>query len=351
MPETVNEKILNDLIRHQIGVQRLTSSEVKQILVLLRRTEQKILARLGDADLTKMSHQQRVLKRIQEILKSGYREVREAVTASISGLATYEAQFQLGVITKAIPVRLDTKTPTPIQLLAAVKARPFQGRFLREVYRDVEVGAFRRVRDEIRTGFAEGRTTEQIVRAIRGTRAADYTDGILQQSRRAAATTVRTALNHTANVARSLTYERNSDIIDKVQYVATLDSKTTRICSALDGKTFEIGKGPRPPQHPACRSTTVPIVKSWKQLGIRLDQAPPGTRASLNGQVPATQTYDGFLRNQDVAFQNDVLGVKKATLFRKGELPIDRFVDTQGRELTLAELMIREAEAWERAGL
>lgn len=95
----------------------------------------------------------------------------------------------------------------------------------------------------------------------------------------------------------------------------------------------------------------VPVVKSWKQLGIRLRDAPPGTRESMNGQIAQTTNYDRFLRGQNVQFQNEFLGRKKATLFRKGKLPLDRFVDRQGNTLTLTELRIREAEAWARAGL
>jgi SPP1 gp7 family putative phage head morphogenesis protein len=45
----------------------------------------------------------------------------------------------------------------------------------------------------------------------------------------------------------------------KYRYVATLDSRTSSICAALDGREFEYGKGPMPPQHFNCRSTTVPI--------------------------------------------------------------------------------------------
>jgi len=78
---------------------------------------------------------------------------------------------------------------------------------------------------------------------------------------------------------------------------------------------------------------------------------PVGTRASINGQVAGDQTYNEFLRKQDASFQDDVLGVTKARLFRKGELPVDRFVDNKGREYTLDELKRRESEAWKKAGL
>jgi hypothetical protein len=50
-------------------------------------------------------------------------------------------------------------------------------------------------------------------------------------------------------------------------------------------------------------------------------------------------------------FQEDVLGVTKAKLFRDGKLPLDRFVDRNGNELTLKDLAKKHADAFVAAGL
>ena len=73
-------------------------------------------------------------------------------------------------------------------------------------------------------------------------------------------TLVRTSINQVANAASQQVYEANQDITKKYRYVATLDTRTSAICRALDGREFEYGKGPKPPQHFNCRSTTVPII-------------------------------------------------------------------------------------------
>jgi hypothetical protein len=114
---------------------------------------------------------------------------------------------------------------------------------------------------------------------------------------------------------------------------------------------FPVDSGPRPPAHPNCRSTTTPVIKSWKELGINLTEAPPGTRASMDGQVPATLTYNDWLKKQPQAFQDEVLGPTKAKLYRKGDLSLDRFIDKSGNEYTLDELRRREMGAFERAGI
>ena len=79
-------------------------------------------------------------------------------------------------------------------------------------------------------GYVEGQTTDQIVRNIR-----DVSEG---RSRRAAETAVRTALAHTSNIARNESYRRNKRVIKAIEWVATLDNRTTAVCRARDGMTY-----------------------------------------------------------------------------------------------------------------
>jgi len=100
-----------------------------------------------------------------------------------------------------------------------------------------------------------------------------------------------------------------------------------------------------------CRSSTTPVTKSFKELGLNIKDYPASTRASMDGQVAAGVNYGQWLKRQPVAVQNEVLGVQKAKLFRKGDLSIDKFVDSRGNAYTLDELRRRESAAFEKAGL
>ncbi len=347
----INE-ILADLItRHQVGLLRLSKAEIRSIMALLKKSEARILERLRADKLSDLSRsrQEQLLNDIRRIVAESQALVSGQLQASLTDLADYEVEYQAAMFKRTIPVNLNTVTPAADQNRAAVFSRPFQGRVLREWFDGLEENTFRRLRDEIRMGFMEGRTTAQIVRAIRGTRDGNFKDGIMEINRRAAETTVRTAVNHTANAARDSFYEANSDIIKGVQWISTLDGRTSAICRARDGEVYQIGKGPRPPAHTNCRSSTSPIVKSWRELGLK--DLPPATRASMDGQVPGDLTYGEWLKRQPAGFQDEVLGDAKGKLFRKGGLTMDRFVDESGHEYTLDELKRREAAAWEAAGL
>ena len=345
----VNDDFADALTRHQIGLQRLSNATVRKIKALLKRSDARILERLLRDDLTEFSRarQEKLLRDIRRIVESIYTDVTGQIRIDLESLAEYEVEFQENLFKRTLPIRFDMTTPAPDQIIAAVNSRPFQGRLLKEWFKGLEEGAFRRLRDTIRTGVVEGITTDQLIRNIRGSSANNYKDGILEISRRGAEATVRTALNHTANAARNELYKRNKSLIKGVQWLSTLDGRTSAICRARDGMVYDVDKGPRPPAHPNCRSSTVPVIKSWREIGLK--GLPASTRASMNGQVAADMNYGDWLRKQPVSFQNDVLGERKATLFRKGKLPIDRFVNRVGDELTLDELRRQESEAWEKA--
>src|SRR5690606_24421489 len=96
--------------------------------------------------------------------------------------------------------------------------------------------------------------------------------------------------------------------------------------------------------------TMVPVTKSWRELGIDLDEFEPSTRASMNGQVPETMSYGEWLRKQSASVQDEALGPTRGKLFRAGKLDVDRFVNRAGDQWTLDELRQREQEAFRKAG-
>jgi len=338
MPLT--DDILDATTRHSVYLERYKARVVRDIIRLVNETEAGIVTETLRYELEGMSKRDlgRLIKRIERRIKQGYEPVTALLDAEVEGLAAYEGEWQRDLFRSVVPVELDWTSPAPEQLYAATHARPFQGRLLKEWYKGLPDATFRRVREVIRMGYVDGKTTEQIVREIRGTRT---TSGIMDQSRRGANAAVRTALAHTANVARNEVYRANRKLIKGVEWVSTLDGRTSAICRARDGKMWPVDSGPRPPAHPNCRSSTIPVVKSYRQLGLK--GTDKGTRASMNGQVSGELNYDQWLRKQPKAFQDEVLGVSKAKLFRDG-LTVDKFVDRAGNELTLDQLKAREGQ-------
>ncbi len=210
----------------------------------------------------------------------------------------------------------------------------------------------------VRNGLLTGEPTPEIAKRLIGRLQLGQKGSVRQiaeaggQATKAAnhqvMTLVRTSINQVANAASQQVYEANQDITKRYKYVATLDSRTSPICRALDGKEFVYGKGPMPPQHFNCRSTTVPVI-DYEELGFT--PPPPGRRASMDGQVPADQTYGQWLAKQPKTVQADVLGKEKVRYFELlsekygPQNAIVKLVRDDGSELTLQQLQRRYGAA------
>lgn len=206
----------------------------------------------------------------------------------------------------------------------------------------------------VRNGLLTGETTSEIAKRLIGRLQLGQKGSVRQiaeaggQATKAAnhqvMTLVRTSINQVANAASQQVYEANQDITKKYRYVATLDQRTSPICRALDGQEFDYGKGPTPPQHFNCRSTTVPII-DYEGLGF--SPPPPGRRASMDGPVPVNQNYGEWLEKQPQKVQAEVLGKKKVRYFELlsekygPQDAIVKLVRDDGSELTLQQLQRR----------
>jgi SPP1 gp7 family putative phage head morphogenesis protein len=296
-----------------------------------------------------------LLKWVQNKTKELNQQFNDELRQPLKDIADYEVSYQKNItqstISDNIPdqVTFNFELINPPQTLisAIVSSNPLGGRLMTEYTSKWSTNLRDNLSAEVRLGLVQGQTTNDILKRL---------EPVLATSKAGARAIVHTTVSGVANSARDLMYSANPDMIKGLQWVATLDSRTTEICRGLDGQVFPLNSGPRPPAHFACRSTMVPVTKSWKELGIDLNELPigerPTVRDGLAGNIAANKTYSDWLSSQDAAFQREILGDKKYELFAKGDLTLDKFVsfDTL-KPLTLDEIRAREPAAWKRAGL
>lgn len=345
---TTNEELLNRAILHAVFLERLKAHEVKVILEILTKAQddaieqivrriQNISAR-GYATSVATSRRLRFLARaIDTIIDKGFREIDKKLLADLDGIALQEAKFQLKVLGAVTPISFDYQLPNPTLLKAIATTRPMDGQLISAYLERLGKSSNFEVVRNIQAGLVLGETIPQISSRVKKTLKLKFNNQ--------AATIARTAVNHVTTQARELTWIENKDIVKAVQWVSTLDARTSDICIALDGSIFRVGEGIRPPAHLNCRSTTVPVLKSFKELGIDLKEPPPGTRSAklpgMTGQVPAKLTYKKWLRQQSVKIQDQVLGKERGRRFRAGKLKFDKPI-YNGRPMTLKELGVIE---------
>ena len=97
----------------------------------------------------------------------------------------------------------------------------------------------------------------------------------------------RTIVNGVSNNARVETIVQNSDAIDGVKFVGTLDGKTCPYCASYDGYIWrgeEIAEARRPPIHPNCRCCLIPYVELKDEEGnvIDVDGERPAANADFD---------------------------------------------------------------------
>ena len=249
-----------------------------------------------------------------------------------------------------------TGAPTTFQLTAAQGTTITlpNGKVLEKSFRGLAESQADLFAKTVRNGLLTGESTDKLARRLKGRLRFGQPGSLRQMAQAGGEVTavanhqvmamVRTSINQVANASSQQVYEANQDVTKRYRYVATLDSRTSAICQALDGQEFDYGKGPTPPQHFNCRSTTVPVI-DYKGLGIPPPK--PGKRRSSDGLVPASQTYGQWLSNQSKAVKADVLGPEKVPYFNRlarkygPTKAIRKFVSQDGSELTLDQLKRR----------
>lgn len=367
---TANEALRDASIGHQVQLAKYTNNVVRRIIATLNRTDARLAAELQtaldgvNASNFKISRLESLLQSVREIQAGAYAALGEELTKELKEFAGYEADWQSLAIKDVLPVSVSVAAVSGPQVYAAAMARPFQGVILKGALKDLDELTSKRIRQAIAQGFVEGRTTEQIIRDIRGTHARGYADGLLERSRRDIEAIVRTAVSHTAGVAQDTMLGANADLVAAVVWSSTLDLRTSEGCRIRDGLKYEatthkpIGHsipwlGGPGRLHWRCRSSQYPVLKSWKELGIDLDGSAnqASTRASLDGQVPAELNYAEWLRKQSKERQIEILGGKRAALMRDGGLKLEDMYSQKGQYLSLDDLRKSDAEAFKRAGL
>jgi SPP1 gp7 family putative phage head morphogenesis protein len=391
---TFNEVFFDSVIRHQIGLMRLSGSISKRVIALLDATEQdmadkirsRLIGRRGlntPADVIRM---QRLIKVLRGTRITAWKQVTALWVKEMQDLAVAEPGFMDGLLKSSVPVILDTVIPQTSFLKAIVTSKPFEGQTMKQWADTIARADLTRIEQQIRIGMVQGETGPQIARRIVGTKRLRGVNGVTEITRRQAVAVTRTAVNGIANHAKRLYYVENKDLFTEEMYVATLDSRTTHICMSLDGNRYEIGKGPIPPVHFQCRSMRVAVltpevignrpIRQFTQKGLVREYSRQnglkvqGNRANLprghkgpfdsfaqkrmrdlTGRAPAKTTYQEFLGRQTSEFQNDVLGVSRGKLFRDGGLTLDKFVDQTGKLFTLEQLAAAHGAAFKAAGV
>jgi len=349
---TANERLSDAYTRHMILLGRLANGESRRVIgtldtrvfpALLGMTESALTA-LRDrspAVFTRKGYAN-LIKRARATIASGFRDVRADFARELYRICQAEAQFAVTVLGRAVPFDFRPALPSYEKFRELVYQTPINGHRLGKRFELLAGNTAARYEAAINEGLRSGETAEQITRRVRGTAATRYRDGVLGRVRQWTETEVQSAVKTVGNGARDLVHQENDNVVGRVVWRARFEGNTCPACAGLDGSVYRHGEGPRPQLHPRCNCWVDPVLKSAKEMGLKPGDLPPLERQSMTGKVPYGTTFSGYMRKQDRAFQNEVLGPTRAKLWRSGQVKLDRFVDDRNKILNLTDLARRE---------
>jgi SPP1 gp7 family putative phage head morphogenesis protein len=212
-----------------------------------------------------------------------------------------------------------------------------------------------RIEQTIRLGLSKGAKEADTIREVMKT---------FKLTRSHATGLVVTSTTSVYNQVDHAVYTANSAYLGGYQYISILDSRTTLICTHLDGRVFPISDiSHRPPQHFYCRSTTLPVPKSWDKLrnldavkavrnqniaqlsAAEIEKYDIAAAHTFTGNTFEKLSYNDWLRVQPANVQLVHLGdVQKLRLFQQGQLLVDKFSTPKGASIGLRELKMLTGE-------
>ena len=355
MAVSANTILTDLLLRHQLQLQRVATSEANAMRAILRElsielANKTIMIDPSSPTRTRYKTQRtaKLLSEAKQLIGEQFTRMLKTFSGRMEDLALIEGSFVLDSINTASGMSLALATTLPkASIRAIVKESYLRGGLLEEWFSRASQGYVMGFRQAIQNGMANGEGASEIAKRIIGKKREFPGDRSLydEQLRKTEALT-RSAVMHTSNEARMSALRENSDLVNGYQWLATLDTRTCIACASLDGLEWDTdGNGignsvsfQEPPLHWGCRCTLTPVLKSWQELGIDLQEAPEGTRASMDGQVAASQTFEDWIGGKDSKFQRDYLGAGRYELWKDGKITFSDLITQKSRPLTIEEL-------------
>jgi hypothetical protein len=310
-------------VERQVEMNSLAADHFRRIAEFMLDLERDINAKLaGDLTTFQKARVDQVVRELQQTAQQLIAEYGSELRGELPRLAQQEAQYAVTAVNGTVGVDLVRILPTTsLATLADAQTVLMQGATIGEWFGRTSGDTQFRIASAVRLGLAQGETAKQVAARLKG---------VVEVSKDNLLATTITAIQTVTGKVHEQTWLANADVIDAVQQLSTLDSKTSDVCISYSGKVWSLPDfKPRGhnlpynggvPRHFRCRSRGIPLVKKASEIGgIDL---PVGTRASMDGQVAADLSFDAWLKAKPRGFVDGMLGEGRAQLFLDGKITL-----------------------------
>lgn len=380
MPENISDELADQYIDHAVNLQRFTEDVRQRTLGYLEQLERDLVEQLRVTDPTQPALSRFRKQRLEKLLelaratiKTAYGDMARGSAKEIRPLVEIEGDFVVKTLNDAVGVDIASVKWTPEMINSIMSDTLIEGAPSREWWSRQSANLTKSFEDQMRQGVLQGEPLSTLVQRVRGKATGkrnvywiddkrkvfvEFKGGIMDTGTRQAEALVRTSVQAISNEARLQSFQQNSDVINGVQALVTLDGRTSTICIARSGAVWDLETGEpiqgttepfpgAPPWHWNCRTALIPYLYSWeelsgKDLGKRknkkIGEIPKSTQASMDGQVAEDLSYEQWLKKKPKEFQIEKLGPAKYELWKKDKLTFQDLISQTGRPLTVQEL-------------
>lgn len=374
MAEPVNQYIRDAFVKRGVRMTRVEATLIRKATSILQDLSDELASILGGTNFDSGSSEARLARleklksKVDRIINGTYADLSDAMDADGITLAQNDIQWFAQTVNgyigaEIMDVSVNMKLLKTLATDVLIQGAPSSAWWYKQ-----GTDLAHKFMAEMRMGILQGEGSGDLIRRVRGRKENGFTDGVLSYSSSAtrnAEALVRSSVMTVMNNTREQIYQDNADIIKGVQSVATLDLRTTPVCQAYDGACYDLDNNPIEdadgnvtdlpflpvPRHWNCRTILVPILYSWEELANKfhgnstlakeLDNVDESTRSSMDGQVPASMTYEDWLTQKDETDPNgvrDMLGPGKYELWKEGRVSLQDLIDNHGNPIPLDEL-------------
>jgi hypothetical protein len=323
---TPNEQLLDAQIVWQVLLLRYSLHVRDRISELLNGTEEDMAVQIrgvlasepGVRSPSGIAELERLVQRLEAVRRQAWSQSIVVAEEELTQLGQTELEHEDDVYTPWLP---GLAKPMWLVVGAAALAAPFQGRTMRQWLIDAAADDAKRIRNQIYTGANLGERPDVIARRVVGSARTMGADGATQQSRNHIDAITRSGVIHVSAFVRDQFFRLNPQVLDLEQYVAVLDSHTTKLCRGLNGHRYPIGTGPMPPLHINCRSIRYAVLPR-----------------DVGGPIPEPEVYEAWIRRQPRAVQVELMGASRLQRMRAGTFDPSKFADYGAKPMTLEQI-------------
>lgn len=300
-----NDQILDAFVRRAIRMRAVSAGTARELNAILAQADQETVAELARR-LRGVRSLESTIEAVSEIRNAAHDQLSIKMVEDLHPAIESEARF-----VSRFGRNSSIGRASLAGIISNVLTRPADGLTVDGHLDALRGSDLTRTARLVRSATTAGQNVGSVITGLRRTVFPKTAKFILGTARTLYAHAQATVLDNVANT--------NLDDLRGLRWTSVLDGKTSAICRARSGEVYQPFEGPRPPAHYNCRSIMVPVFTG-------------------GGEV-IEPSYEQWLKRQPRKFVQEVIGKQKAGIFLDGNLSLDRFIDVNGRELRIEELI------------